>query len=133
VLGIAAAVLVLGFLALFASGGSGEVSGSGSLPALTTTTTRPTSTTVTTIVSLRALGAMTGKETLVFVTVPNVVGMTLGQANDVLGAVGLGAGDAYPASKPSGRSVTGTILGQSPAAGSKAETGQSIQVAISGY
>ena len=49
----------------------------GSLPALTTTTTTPTPTTVTTIVYLRAIDGSKGKTTLVYITVPNIVGMTL--------------------------------------------------------
>jgi hypothetical protein len=133
VLGAAAAVLVVGFLALFAIGGSGDVSDTGSLPALTTTTTTPTPTTVTTIVALRGIDGRKGKATMVFVPVPNVVGMTLAQATAALSAVGLGAGEASSASKPSGQSATGTILDQSPAAGLQAETGQMIQLTISGY
>jgi hypothetical protein len=132
ILGAAAAVLVLSFLALFAAGGSGEVSGSGSLPALTTTTSAPTPTTVTTIVSLRAIDGSNGKATLVFVSVPNVIGMTFAQADTVLSAVGLGAGETNSARKPSGQTATGTILAQSPAAGSQAEIGQVVLLTISG-
>jgi Kef-type K+ transport system membrane component KefB len=133
VLGTAAAVLVLGFLALFASGGSGDVSGPASLPALTTTTTTPTPTTVTTIVALRALDGREGTATIAFVTVPNVVGMTLAQATATLSAVGLGAGEPNPTSKPSGQSATGTILAQFPTAGSQAEHYGMVQLTISGY
>jgi hypothetical protein len=134
VLGIAAVVLALGFLGLFASGGSGDVSGGASLPALTTTTTTPTPTTVTTIVSLRGIDGSKGKATLVYITVPNVVGMTLAQANATLGSLNLGMGGASPTSKPaSGQSATGTILAQSPSAGSQIETGADVQVSISGY
>jgi hypothetical protein len=133
VLGAAAAVLVFGFLALFAGGGSGDVSISGSLPALTTTTATPTPTTVTTIVTLRTLDGSKSKATIAFVTVPNVVGMTLAQATATLSAVGLGVGDANPTSKPSGQSATGTILGQSPAAGSQTPQDGMVQLTISGY
>jgi hypothetical protein len=125
-------VLVLAFFALFSSAGSGGVSDTGSLPALTTTTTTPTPTTVTTIVSLRGLNGGSGKATLAFVTVPNVVGMTLAQAMAALSAVGLGAGEAS-ASKPGGQSATGTILAQSSPAGSQAESGETILLTISGY
>jgi hypothetical protein len=132
VLGAAAAVVALGLLALFASGGSGDVSATGSSPALTTTTTPPTRTTVTTIVSLKARDGRNGKAILVYVTVPNVVGMTLAQATAALSAVGLEAGEASSA-KPLGQSTTGTILAQSFAAGSQAEPGQVIPLTISGY
>jgi hypothetical protein len=131
--GAAVAVFALGFLALFASGGSGDVSATGSVPALTTTTTTPTPTTVTTVVSLRGLDGSNGKATLVFVTVPNVVGLTLAQATVTLSAVGLVAGEASSAAKPLGQSATGTILAQSLAAGSQAEPGQVIPLTISGY
>jgi hypothetical protein len=134
VLGVAAVVLAFGFLGLFASGGSGDVSGTGSLPVLTTTTTTPTPTTVTTIVALRTIDGSNGKATLVYITAPNVVGMTLAQADATLGSLGLGIGEASPTSKPSnGTSATGTILSQTPAAGSQIERGADIQVAISGY
>jgi hypothetical protein len=133
VLGAAAAVLILSFFALFAAEGSGDVSDSGSLPALTTTTTTPTPTTVTTMVTLRAIDGSNGKAILVFVSVPNVVGLTFAQADTVLSAVGLGAGETSSASKPSGQTATGTILAQSPAAGSQAETDQVVQLTISGY
>jgi len=133
VLGAAAAVLVFGLLALFASGGGGDVSVSGSLPALTTTTTTPTPTTVTTIVALRAIDGSKGKATIVFVSVPNVVGMTLAQATAALSAVGLGAGETNPTSKPSGQSATGTVLAQSPAAGSQTQQNGMVQLTISGY
>jgi hypothetical protein len=73
-----------------------------------------------------------GKGTIAFVAVPNVVGMTLAQANAALSAVGLVAGGAGSA-KPSGQSATGTILAQSFAAGSLAEPGQVIPLTISGY
>ena len=127
-------MLVLGFLGLFASGGSGDISGTGSLPALTTTTTTPTPTTVTTIVYLRAIDGSKGKTTLVYITVPNIVGMTLAQADTTLGSLGLGIGGASPTSKAiSGQSETGTILAQSPSAGSKIESGADVQVSISGY
>ena len=132
VLGAAAAAFTLGLLALFASGGSGDVSATGSSPALTTTTTTPAPTTVTTIVALRGLDGSKGKATIAFVAVPNVVGMTLAQATVTLSAVGLVAGEAGSA-KPSGQSATGTILAQSFAAGSQAEPGQVIPLTISGY
>src|SRR6202035_3820843 len=122
VLGVAAVVLALGFLGLFASGGSGDVSSTGSLPVLTTTTTTPTPTTVTTVVVLRTIDGSKGKATLVSVPTPNVVGMTLAQADATLGSLGLGIGEAMPSTKPSsGTSATGTILAQSPAAGSQIE------------
>jgi hypothetical protein len=134
VLGVAAVVLGLGFVGLFASGGSGDVSGTGSSPVLTTTTTTPTPTTVTTIVDLRAIDGSKDKATLVYITAPNVVGKTLAQADATLGSLGLGMGEASPTSKPSnGQSATGTILAQSPAAGSQIERGADVQVTISGY
>lgn len=134
VLGVAAILLALGFLGLFASGGSGDVSGTGSLPVLTTTTTTPTPTTVTTIVALRTIDGSKGKATLVFISAPNVVGMTLAQADATLGSLDLGMGEASPTSKPSnGQSETGTILAQSPAAGSQVERSSDVQVTISGY
>jgi hypothetical protein len=134
VLGVAAVVLALGFVGLFASGGSGDVSSTGSLPVLTTTTTTPTPSTVTTIVSLRAIDGSKGKATLVYITAPNVVGMTLAQADAILGSLGLGMGEASPRSQPSnGQSATGTILTQSPTAGSQIERGADVQVTISGY
>jgi hypothetical protein len=132
VLGAAAAALILSFLALFASGDSGVVSGAGSLPVLTTTTA-PTRTTVTTIVTLRGPAPGPKKLTIALVSVPNLVGMTLAQANATLGAVGLGVGETVSASKPSGQSATGTILAQSPVAGSQAQPGEFVQLTISGY
>ena len=134
VLGVAAVVLALGFVGLFASGGNGDVSGTGSSPVLTTTTTTPTPTTVTTIVDLRAIDGSKDKATLVYITAPNVLGMTLAQPDATLGSLGLGMGEASPTSKPSnGQSATGTILAQSPAAGSQIERGADVQVTISGY
>jgi beta-lactam-binding protein with PASTA domain len=88
---------------------------------------------VTTIVALRGIDGGKGKATMVFVSVPDVVGMTLAQATAALSAVGLGAGEASSAAKPSGQSATGTILAQSLTAGSQAEPGQIIQLTISGY
>jgi hypothetical protein len=133
VLGAPTAVLVFGLLALFASGGGSDVSVSGSLPALTTTTTTPTPTTVTTIVALRAIDGRKGKATIVFVSVPNVVGMTLAQATAELSAVGLGAGETNSTSKRSGQSATGTILAQFPAAGSQTQQGGMVKPTVSGY
>lgn len=133
VLGTAAAVLILGFVALFAIGGSDDVSSTGASPALTTTTTTPTPTTQTTIVNLIGSALGPKRTTLVLVTVPNVVGMPLAQAALVLAAVGLTAGTETPANKTGGQSTTGTILGQSPAAGSKMEQGASVRLSISGY
>jgi PASTA domain len=131
---VAAIVLALGFLGLFASGGGSNVSGTGSLPVLTTTTTMPTPTTVTTIVYLQRIDGQRGKASIVYVTAPNVVGMTLAEADATLGSLGLGMGNASPTSTPpSGQSATGTILNQSPVAGSQIERGGDVQVTISGY
>lgn len=132
VLGATAVMLILCFVALFASGGRDTDSSAGSLPALTTTTTIPTPTTVTTITNVKAIGSK-GNLTLTLVSVPNVVGMTLGQASASLSAVGLGAGKAASMNNPNGESATGTILGQFPSAGSQAPTGLLIQLTISGY
>ena len=126
-------MLVLSFFALFAIGGSDNVSGTGALPVLTTTTTVPTPTTQTTIVNLIGPAPGPKRATLVFVTVPNVVGMTLAQADPVLAAVGLAAGSETPSVKTGGQSTTGTILAQSPVAGSKLEQDASVQLTISGY
>jgi hypothetical protein len=133
VLGSAAAILIFGLVALFAVGGSDNVSGTGALPALTTTTKAPTPTTQTTIVILIGPAPGPKRTTLVIITVPDVVGMTLTQAEPVLAAVGLAAGSATPAIKTSGQSTTGTILAQSPAAGSKSQQGSFVQLTISGY
>jgi hypothetical protein len=133
VLGGTAAGLICGFVTLFAVGGSDNVSGTGALPALTTTTTTPTPTTQTTIVNLIGPAPGPKRATLVIVTVPDVVGMTLTQAEPALAAVGLAAGSATPAIKSGGQSTTGTILAQSPAAGSKFQQGSFVQLTISGY
>jgi hypothetical protein len=82
VLGTAAAVLILGFVSLFATGGSGNPQSTGALPALpATTTTYPTPTTETTIVALTGPRGVVHRTTLELVVVPNVVGMTLEQAD----------------------------------------------------
>lgn len=133
VLGSAATILILGLVALFAVGGSGNASSTGALPVLTTTTTTPTPTTQTTIVNLIGPAPGPKRTTLAIVTVPDVVGMTLTQAEPALAAVGLAAGSATPSIKTGGQSTTGTILAQSPAAGSKLPQGSFVQLTISGY
>jgi hypothetical protein len=132
VLGMAAAVLILAFVALFSAGDGGAPSHSGALPTIpTTTTTNPRTTTSTTVVIVRAQGSVT-KFTLVVVLVPNVVGMTLAQAAPALSAVGL-AYEFTHVPEPSGTSATGTIVAQTPDAGSKVPRGSDIQVTVSGY
>jgi beta-lactam-binding protein with PASTA domain len=135
VLGTAAAVLTLGFVSLFATGGSGNPKTTGALPTLpATTTTYPTPTTETTIVVLTGPRGGDHRTTLELVVVPNVVGMTLEQADPMLSATGLSAGGATTStSTPSGQSPTGTILAQEPAPGSQVSLDTVIQLNISGY
>jgi beta-lactam-binding protein with PASTA domain len=133
VLGMAAAVLILALFTLLAAGGGGTASENGALSTLaTTSTTRPVPTTTTTIVVLKIQGSQ--KRLVVdLVAVPNVVGMTLGQANQVLSAVGLSAGTWTPTTKPGGESSTGTVLAQAPSPGSQVQSGQVVQLTVSGY
>lgn len=133
VLGMAAAVLILGFVTLFAAGGGGNASETGALPTLPiTTTTELSPTTTTTIIILKVQSAQ--KRFVVdLVTVPSVVGMTLEQADQALSAVGLSAGTWTPTTKPSGESPTGTVLAQAPTPGSQVPHGQVVQLTISGY
>jgi hypothetical protein len=133
VLGIAAAVLIVGFVALFAVGGSGSPSVSGVFPTTTTTTLQSSPTTSTTIITLKAPNGTSKRYVIHLVTVPNVVGMTMAQANAALSVVGLPSGISSDATKPSGTSSTGTVLAQNPAPGSLAEPGQGIQLTVSGY
>ena len=133
--GIGAAILILGFLALFAVGGGGNPPVTGGFPTTTTiAASRSAETTSTTIVKLQGLIPNgTGKATLVYVTEPNVVGMTLRQAGPVLSAAGLSDEISTPTPAPAGTSSTGTILAQAPAAGSNVDQGQVIQLTVSGY
>jgi hypothetical protein len=135
VLGTAAAVLILGFVSLFATGGSDNRESTGALPTLpATTTTYPTPTTETTIVVLKGLRGGDHRATLELVVVPNVVGITLEQADPELSAAGLSPGGMTTAtSTPSGQSPTGTILAQEPAAGSKVSVDTVVHLNISGY
>lgn len=133
VLGTVATVLILSFVALFAAGGGGSPAQSGGFPAMPTTTTAgPGPTTTTSVVTVHLPGAGTRRMTLVSVTVPNVVGMTLAQADPALSVVGL-AYEITHAPEPGGTSATGTIVAQSPDAGSQLERGSDIQVTVSGY
>jgi len=134
VLGIAAAVLILGFVSLFATGGSGTPQSTGALPTLPASTTYPTPTTETTIVVLTGPHGGDHRATLELVVVPNVVGLTLEQADPALSAAGLSAGGTTTStSTPSGQSPTGTILAQQPAPGSKVSVDTVVQLNISGY
>jgi hypothetical protein len=135
VLGTAAAVLILGFVSLFANGGSDNPRGTGALPTLVApSTTYPTPTTETTIVVLKGLRGGDHRTTLELVLVPNVVGMTLEQADPALSAAGLSAGTATTStSAPRGQSPTGTILAQEPAPGSQVSLDTVVQLTISGY
>jgi hypothetical protein len=132
-LGMAAAVLIFGFVAVFAVGGGGSPSASGGFP--TTTTTVPTSgtTTSTSIVTLQGLPGPNKRYVMVLVTVPNVVGMALAQAGSSLSSVGLGYEISGGATQPSGTSTTGTVVAQSPGLGSQAQTGEVVQLTVSGY
>jgi hypothetical protein len=134
-LGIATAVLILGFVALFGVGGRGNPSDAGGFPTTTTTTTTRSVPTSTTIVSLKGLGPQFSNKRaiLIFVAVPNVVGMTLAQANPALSAVGLSWEVSTPSIAAAGTSSTGTILAQAPVAGSQAQQGEVLQLTVSGY
>ena len=132
VLGSALAVLILGLVALFAAGGSGTAPQTGpplTLPTTTTTTPGPTT---TKIVILKVDGAPR-RIAYDVVTEPNVVGLTLGQADQVLGAVGLSADVSTPSVKPGGESRTGTVLTETPTPGSEVQKGTVVQLAVSGY
>jgi beta-lactam-binding protein with PASTA domain len=129
---MAAAVAILGLVASFAVGRGTGVPETGTLLTLPTTTTTAASPTTTSIVILKLQGAER-REVIHFVVVPNVVGMTLGQADLALGAVGLSSGTGDPATKPTGESPTGTVLAQALAPGSQAEPGQVIGLTVSGY
>jgi beta-lactam-binding protein with PASTA domain len=131
-LGVTAAVVILGFVALLGVGGGGNPSDAGGFPTTTTTTSVPTS---TTIVTLKGLGPQFNNKRaiLVFVAVPNVVGMTLAQAYPALSAVGLSSEVSTPTTAAAGTSSTGTILAQAPVSGSQAQQGQVIQLTVSGY
>jgi PASTA domain len=134
-LGIAAAIMILGFVALFAVGGGNPTVTGGILTTTTTAVTGSPVSTSTTIVNLQGLGphGISKRAVLVSVTEPNVVGMTLAQAGPVLSAAGLSDEISTPTAAPAGTSSTGTILAQAPAAGSKIEQGQVIQLTVSGY
>ena len=134
--GVGAAVMILGFVALFAVAGGGNPTVTGGFPTTTTTsaTGSPVSTS-TTIVNLQGLGphGISKRAVIVSVTEPNVMGMTLAQAGRVLSAAGLSDEISTPRAAPAGTSSTGTILAEVPAAGSKVEQGQVIQLTVSGY
>jgi hypothetical protein len=133
VLGMAVAVLTLGFVALCAVGGSGSLPASGGFPTTTTTTLISSPTTSTTIITLRGLPGTHGRHVVVLVSVPNVVGMTQVQVDSALSSVGLTSEISGDATQPSGTSSTGTVVAQSPAPGSQAQPGEVIQLTVSGY
>ncbi len=133
-LGIAAAVLILGFGAFLAVGSGGNPLVASGFPTTTNITGSPVSTS-TTIVNLpgpRPQGT-SKRAVLVVVAAPNVVGMTLAQAGPVLSAAGLSDEISTPTAAPAGTSATGTILAQAPAAGSKVDQGAVVQLTVSGY
>jgi hypothetical protein len=134
VLGTAVSVAILGLVASFAVGRGSSVPEAGTLLTLpTTTTTAPEPPTTTTIVILKLQGAQR-KVVLDLIAVPNVVGMTLGQANQTLSTVGLSSGGwTSSTTRPSGQSPTGTVLAQAPAPGFKVQPGQVVQLSVSGY
>jgi hypothetical protein len=107
----------------------------GRLPNATTTTTTRSVPTSTTLITLKGVGPQLNNKRaiLVFVAVPNVVGMTLAQANSALSAVGLSWEVSTPSTAAAGTSSTGTILAQGPVAGSQAPRGEVIQLTVSGY
>ena len=134
VLGMATAVMVLGFVALFAAGGGGNPSPTATLQTLpTTTTTTAPGPTTTTISTLKGPGGTDKRLVVDFVAVPNVVGMTLIQADPALAAVGLSSEISSPTTEPSGTSSTGTIVAQAPAPGSQVTPGTVVQLTVSGY
>jgi beta-lactam-binding protein with PASTA domain len=130
---MAAAVLILGFVALFAVGGRGSPSASGGFPTTTTTVATSGTTTSTSIVTLKGLRVPNKRFVIVSVTVPNVVGMTQAQAGSILSSVGLGYGISSGAAQPSGTSSTGTVVAQTPAPGAQAYRDDVIQLTVSGY
>lgn len=132
-LGIAAAVVILGFVAVFAMGGGGSPSASGGYPTTTTTVQTSGTTTSTSIVALKGLPGRNKRYVMVLVTVPNVVGMTLAQAGSTLSSVGLGYEISGGATQPSGTTTTGTVVAQTPGLGSKAQTGEVVRLTVSGY
>jgi beta-lactam-binding protein with PASTA domain len=131
---MAVSVAILGLVASFAVGRGSSVPETGTVLTLpTTTTTAPEPPTTTTIVILKLQGAQR-REVLDLVAVPNVVGMTLGRANQALSAVGLSSGGwTSSTTRPSGESPTGTVLAQAPSPGSQVQPGQVVQLALSGY
>jgi beta-lactam-binding protein with PASTA domain len=126
--GVTVVVLILGFVALFAAGGSGTAPESGAVPTLPRTATAPERATTTTIVTLNGPATQEPVE-----VVPNVVGGTLGYAVATLAKLGLSPETSNPAGRPGGPSVTGTVLAQAPTPGSKVPQGQAIQLTVSGY
>lgn len=133
VLGTAVSVAILGLFASFAVGRGSSVPETGTLLTLPTTTTTPEPSTTTSIVILKLQGAQR-RVVLDLVAVPNVVGMTLGQANQALSAVGLSSGGwTSSTTRPSGQSPTGTVLAQAPSPGSQVQPGQVVELAVSGY
>ncbi len=127
-------MLILGFVVVFAVGRSGSPTASGGFPT-TTTTTIPTAgnTTSTSIVTLKGLPGPNKRYVLVLVFVPNVVGRTLAQAGSSLSSVGLGYEISGGTTQPSGTSTTGTVVTQTPGPGSQAQTGEVVQLTVSGY
>jgi hypothetical protein len=135
-LGIGAALLILGFVTLFAVSRGGNPTVTGGFQTTTTiATTRSAVSTSTTIVNSQGPipHGISKRAALVYVVEPNVVGMTLAQAGPMLSAAGLSDEISTPTAAPAGTSSTGTILAQAPAAGSKVEQGQVIQLSVSGY
>jgi beta-lactam-binding protein with PASTA domain len=135
-LGIVAAVLILGFVALYALGGGGTPTVTAGFPTTTTiAATRSAVSTSTTIVSLQGIVPQgpSKRQVLVYVVEPNVVGMTLAQAGPVLSTAGLSYEISTPTAARAGTSSTGTILAEVPAAGSKVDQERFIQLTVSGY
>jgi hypothetical protein len=133
---MAAAVLILGFVALFSVGGGANPSATAGFPTTTTTTiARSSATTSTTFITLKGgLGPNgTKRQDLVLVAVPNLVGLTLAQADSVLAAFGLSSEISTPTTATAGTSSTGTILAQDPAPGSRTYQSEVIQLSVSGY
>ena len=118
VIGTAAVALVLGLVGLFWAGGGGTPR-TGRPPTLpTTTSTSLGPRTTTTIIALSGPQGTVKRFVVHLVAVPNVVGMTVAQAEPALSAVGLSLGAATPATEPS-ESQTGTIVAQAPGSGSR--------------
>ena len=128
------ALLILGFLGLFAAGGIGATAEqSAPRTALTTTTIEPPLTTATTIVVLQGPSGAPNHLVVHFEIVPTVVGMSLAQADPVLANVGLSSEISTSSPKPGGASPTGTIVAQVPAPGTQIPRGSDLQLTVSGF